>query len=139
MKIRTKLSLFPIVISIIMLVISLFFTSYISHSIIKKQVENHLWTIVQSRANHIKALLSNYKETASMIATGNAFINIFNDSLDTSLRKQNIEKRILKAIKSYPEIERINVLEIFFNQNFPVNQLFVFLLRFIWGKSLLEL
>jgi len=111
MKIRTKLSFFSIALAVIMLIVSLLIIFIVNNHAIKAQIKNHLLITVQSRANHIKTLLNNYKKITLTFAAGNLVKNAVDESLDSSLRKQQINIRINSIIDSYPEIETIRILD----------------------------
>ena len=110
MIIQKKLTIFPVVLTILMVVISLLIMMLISNSIIRKQIGNHLWTTVQSRGSHIETLLNNYKKMVVMMASGNAYRGAVDEKLDYTLGQQRINKRINNVINSYPEIERMRIL-----------------------------
>ena len=109
MKIRTKLGIFPIILAII-LVVSLFITLIVSHSTVRNQVGDHLLTTAQSRAEHIKTLLHNYKETVQVLAAGIPFTNVLDLTIDYAERMTECDLRIKRTIEIDPYISRIRIL-----------------------------
>ena len=71
---------------------------------------NALSAVAMSRAKHIETLLNNYKETISMMATGNAFKEIVDESVVYNLKIKQVDKRIETAVSSNNAISRIRVL-----------------------------
>ena len=109
MKIRTKLSIFPISLVLIMGA-SLFFILISSNTLIKEQLNRHLFSIAQLKADHINNLLVSYKKITQTIASGNPFIDAVDEKLDFSFRTKQTKRRINSIINNYPEIEDIRVL-----------------------------
>ena len=111
MKVKTGLSLFTISLTTIMLIMLLTGSIFIARNLILENIENHLWTTVQSRANHIEALLSDYKNIIGMMTTGYIYQNALDEKLEQSKYLPNLKNRIEITKDNYPEIEKIRVLD----------------------------
>ncbi len=110
MKLRTKfIIIFILVILITGLVVNIA-NQIISKKLITEQIRLDLESTGHSRAFHIETLIENYKKLTKMASTGNSFRDIVDERLDFSITFQQINRRILALINSYPEIERIRVL-----------------------------
>jgi len=86
MKIRTKLSIFPIALTV-MLIVSLLIILIISNSTIKNQIGNHLQTTAQSRAHNIETLLNDDKDIVQILAAGIPFSNGFSICFKDDVRR----------------------------------------------------
>ena len=109
MKIRTKLSIFPISLTIILLV-SLLITILISKTIILKQGGRHLQTTAHSRAHNIETLLNNDKVIVQVLAGGIPFTNVLDPQIDYTERMAACNLRVKRTIEIDPDISRIRVL-----------------------------
>lgn len=83
----------------------------ISTNIIKQQITNNLINTTQSRANHIGTLLGQYEELTKMVATGVAFRDAVDESIDQTQRIENVKQRIKTIIETHEEMSRIRVLD----------------------------
>lgn len=110
MNLRTKFSIFPITLAIIVLCISLLFTLRIPNRIIKNQTRNYLIANAQSRANNIVSLINNYTDIVRVLSVGNTIINVFDSTLDRTNRMAAANVRIRRAIEANPNIFRIKIL-----------------------------
>ena len=111
MKIRTKLSMFPIVLAIF-LIVAFLITLIISRSTIRNQVGNHLLTTAQSRAEHIETLLHNYKEIVQILAVGIPFTNVLDPTIDIDYEERMMECDLIiqRTVEIDPNISRIGIL-----------------------------
>ena len=110
MNIQKKIVIFPIALSLAMLVFALLVTIINSKNLLQKQISNHLWTTIQSRTHHIETLLDNYKKITKTISAGNSFRDAVDEKLDISWRTQQVNRRITSIINSYHGIESIRIL-----------------------------
>ncbi|MEA3358259.1 MAG: cache domain-containing protein [Thermodesulfobacteriota bacterium] len=110
MKIRTKLGIFPVALSIITIAL-LFITLIISTNIIRSQVGKHLLTTAQSRAHDIETLLNDYKETVDILRVGIPFTNVLDPQIDYTRRMTECNLRIDRTVKINSGISRIKILD----------------------------
>lgn len=109
MKTRIKLGIFPISLTIILLV-SLLITILISKTIILKHVGRHLQTTAHSRAHNIETLLNDDKVIVQVLAGGIPFTNVLDPQIDYIERMAACNLRIKRTIEIDPDISRIRVL-----------------------------
>lgn len=111
MKIKQKFFITIFLPIFIIGIIAITTARYVSKNIIKKQVNRHLLTTVQSRAQHIKTVLAEYSNLTKMMATGNAFVDVLNPSKNRYKSLKFLKKRIDNAIKSHETISMIRMLD----------------------------
>ena len=109
MKIKAKINTLYIVLFTTMLV-GVFLIFLFTSNIIRREVDDHLRTTIQSRGQLIESLLNNYQQMVKMLSTGNPYKDGLDEKLDKTWRLKQLERRILSTEKSYPIIKRIRVL-----------------------------
>ncbi|MBU4361253.1 cache domain-containing protein [bacterium] len=90
---------------------SILISRNISTNIIKQQITNNLINTAQSRASHIETLLSQYEALTKMVATGVAFRDAVDESIDHTPRIEKVKQRIKTIIETHEEISRVMILD----------------------------
>lgn len=111
MKIQRKFLIIILSLVILVGISSILISRYIATNIIKQQITNNLINTAQSRANHIGTLLGQYEELTKMVATGVAFRDAVDESIDQTQRIENVKQRIKTIIETHEEMSRIRVLD----------------------------
>jgi len=83
----------------------------ISKDILEDKINENLVSIAQSRAGHIETILKEHKHFTEAIAVGNAFTDLFDESIDYTQRIEQAERRIKNTIESRSEINAILILD----------------------------
>jgi len=111
MKIRLKI--FAIAIALVLATgIGTIVVSYsVSKGIVTGEVYARLETTAQSRADHIETTLSNHREFVEMMAVGNAFVDVVDESKNYTWRMEQINRRITNTRKICEDICGIMVLD----------------------------
>lgn len=111
MKIQTKVLIILLLIILIGGGLLITVTQRVSKDIIKRQVYNQLEIAAESRADHIETVLTEYKQSTKMLATGNSYRDAVNESIDYTLRIEQVNRRIKSVIQSNKVISRIRVID----------------------------
>lgn len=111
MKIQRKFLIIILSLVILVGISSILISRNISTDIIKQQITDNLINTTQSRANHIGTLLGQYEELTKMVATGVAFRDAVDESIDQTQRIENVKQRIKTIIETHEEMSRIRVLD----------------------------
>jgi len=110
MKLQKKISLIIISLLIIIAITSILISRNISTNIIKQQITNNLINTTQSRTKNIETLLGQYEELTKMIASGIAFKEMVDESINLSQRTEMVNQRIKTIIQTHEEISRMRIL-----------------------------
>ncbi len=110
MKIQKKLIIIVLSLVIFVGTSSILVSRNISTNIIKQQITNNLINTAQSRARHIETLLNQYEELTKMVATGVAFRDAVDESIDHTPRIEKVNQRIKTSIETHEEISRMMIL-----------------------------
>lgn len=111
MKIQKKFLITILSLVILVGISSILISRNISTDIIKQQITDNLINTTQSRANHIGTLLGQYEELTKMVATGVAFRDAVDESIDQTQRIENVKQRIKTIIETHVGMSRIRVLD----------------------------
>ncbi len=111
MKIQIKIFLVIFLLILITGTINIVISRIIAMNIIKEGICNSLETIAESRANHIKTIINEYKQTVEMLAIGIPFTNALDLSKDYTKRIEEANIRINRTIDNQNKISRIRILD----------------------------
>ena len=110
MKIRTKI-LFS---TLLLVMVAGTFIIVVNHITIRNMTEDHVYdhlrAVAESRASHIRTVLTIHGETARMMAAGNVFRDVVDRNKNRTQMLTQVDRRIRSIIKSHNEISRIRVL-----------------------------
>ncbi len=109
-SITTKLIALFLTMSLIPVAILCFLSLDRTQDYMECEIESHLQTAAESKAYHIETVLEEYKKTTQMVATGNVFKDIVDESKNFPLMKKEVERRIESMILSHDTVSRIRVL-----------------------------
>jgi PAS domain S-box-containing protein len=110
MKIQRKFQIIALLLLTAVSISCILISRNISTNIIKQQITNNLINTTQSRAKHIETLLGQYEELTKMVATGVAFRDAVDESIDYNRRIEKVNQRIKTIIETHEEMSRIRVL-----------------------------
>jgi len=110
MKIQRKFQIIALLLLTAVSITCILISRSISTNIIKQQITNNLINTTQSRANHIETLLSQYEELTKTVATGVAFRDAVDESIDHTRRIEKVNQRFKNIIETHEEISRIMIL-----------------------------
>jgi PAS domain S-box-containing protein len=110
MKIQRKFQIIALLLLTAVSISCILISRNISTNIIKQQITNNLINTTQSRAKHIETLLGQYEELTKMVATGVAFRDAVDESIDYKRRIEKVNQRIKTIIETHEEMSRIRVL-----------------------------
>jgi HAMP domain-containing protein len=105
MKIRSKIFFSFLIPGIILAVVGIGIFYYISANNLKKQIDNHLETTVQSREHHLKNFLLTHRNIAEIIGEGITFKDLLKTQKTDSLYKQKFD-RAQKRLKNIADVDK---------------------------------
>ena len=111
MRIRNKLIIIIMALILFTGVTVITVSDKISKDMIEHEINDNLISIAQSRADHIETTLKGYKHFTEAIAVGNAFTDLFDESIDYTQRIEQADRRIKSTIESRSEINAILILD----------------------------
>ena len=111
MKIQMKI--FAITIALIMVtgVATIVVSQSITGDMLKQGVYVHLESTAQSRADHIETVLTGYNKLTEMLAAGNSFRDVVDESKEYTWRMEQVNRRMKSVQEGHDEISRIRVLD----------------------------
>ena len=111
MKIQAKIFIILLLVTLYSGGVTIIISQRISKNIIKNNVNNQLEIAAESRAHHIETVLNGYKQSTKMLATGNAYKDAVNGSIDYTFRIEQVKRRIKSVIQSNEVISRIRIID----------------------------
>ena len=111
MKIRIKILLTILLPVLVIGTAATVVSQKFTRDIVEEEVCNHLITATESRASHIRTVLTMYSETTKMMAAENPFKDAVDENINYTKRMESVNRRINSVIESHEEISRIRVLD----------------------------
>ncbi|MBW2737701.1 MAG: response regulator [Deltaproteobacteria bacterium] len=111
MKIRTKILLITLLLIMVAGLAIIVVNQIITRNMTEDNIYNHLMTTAESRASHIRTILTMYSESAKMMAAGNPFRDVVDKSKNRDQTLTQADRRIKSIIESHYEISRIRILD----------------------------
>ncbi len=110
---KVQMRILTIIFSAILItgVTSIVIGRLISKNIMNKQITDHLITVALSRTNYIITVLEEYKKNTEILAVGNPVKDILIPNKNSSIIKNQVQRRIKNTMETIGNISRIRVLD----------------------------
>lgn len=111
MKIQKKFLIITLLLAIFVGICSILISRFIAGNIIKQLITDNLINTTQSRTEHIRTVLEEYKEFTIVIATEVTFIDAVDESIVLTRRIEKVKQRFKIIFETHEEISQIRVLD----------------------------
>ena len=111
MKIQTKILLTTLLLVMVAGTTIIVINHIAARNMTEDNVYDHLSTVAESRASHIRTVLTMYGGIARMMAAGNPFRNVVDKNKNRTQTLTQVDRRIKSIIESHNEISRIRVID----------------------------
>lgn len=111
MKIQRKFLIIILLLAIFVGISSILISRFIAGNIIKQLITDNLINTTQSRTEHIRTVLEEYKEFTIVTATEVTFIDAVDESIVLTRRIEKVKQRFKIIFETHEEISQIRVLD----------------------------
>lgn len=111
MKIQKKFLIIILLLAIFVGISSILISRFIAGNIIKQLITDNLINTTQSRTEHIRTVLEEYKEFTIVTATEVTFIDAVDESIVLTRRIEKVKQRFKIIFETHEEISQIRVLD----------------------------
>jgi len=111
MKIRTKILLITLLLVMVVGTSVIVVNHIVTRNMTEDQVYKHLLTAAESRASHVRMILTMYGDSVRMMAAGNVFRDVVDRNKNRTQMLTKVNRRIKSIIESRNEISRIRILD----------------------------
>lgn len=111
MKIQKKFLIIILLLAIFVGISSILISRFFAGNIIKQLITDNLINTTQSRTEHIRTVLEEYKEFTIVTATEVTFIDAVDESIVLTRRIEKVKQRFKIIFETHEEISQIRVLD----------------------------